>query len=79
MYVECRMSKEKGTTCLYPSQTGVKPSRWEKESPGSWYSEFIDNKNRHVSKILKKIIEKICYSKNCSTINVSHFFLIHKN
>ena len=32
--------KEKGSTCVNPSQNSAKQNRWIKETPGSWFSEY---------------------------------------
>merc|ERR1719383_1588696 len=37
--VYCNM-KEKGSTCVNPSQNSAKQNRWIKETPGSWFSEY---------------------------------------
>merc|ERR1711931_124750 len=37
--VYCNM-KEKGSTCVNPTQNSAKQNRWIKETPGSWFSEY---------------------------------------
>ena len=41
--VDCKMSGygiEKGVTCIRPQESYAKQQKWNKEVPGSWFSEY---------------------------------------